>query len=310
MDFRLTIAVAVYNRADIVGRTLDSIAAQTYRPLKVVLVDNNSTDGSYDVLCAWRRRVLAPDFQVEVLRETRQGVSFARNAAMKAVDTEWVYFFDSDDIIQPSLAECAMAAADACPDADIIGWNQRQVSTDGVRIIHDTFYPRHVWFHTVVNGNMTCGRYLVRTGLLRAVGGWDTSFPIMEDLELGCRLLARGAVARKVATREPLFDVVLTDNSLSRSLPEVYIKRSLPLWRKVADYLPENARFWADFSKVYVWACKGRCDMASLNLEDRDWTEGSRLWRLTLKLMYGYTVRGGRGAMRLFLIFSKKSMLG
>ncbi|MGN0223934.1 MAG: glycosyltransferase family 2 protein, partial [Muribaculaceae bacterium] len=49
----LTIVIPVYNRATIVERTLASVAAQTLRPLSVVLVDNNSTDGTLSVLQRW-----------------------------------------------------------------------------------------------------------------------------------------------------------------------------------------------------------------------------------------------------------------
>ena len=46
----LTIVIPVYNRAKKVKATLASVAAQSYRPLSVILVDNNSTDGSPEVL--------------------------------------------------------------------------------------------------------------------------------------------------------------------------------------------------------------------------------------------------------------------
>ena len=49
----LTVVVPVYNRAKLVSRTLDSIAAQTLRPLDVILVDNASTDASKAVMHKW-----------------------------------------------------------------------------------------------------------------------------------------------------------------------------------------------------------------------------------------------------------------
>lgn len=54
MEYELTIVIPVYNRAGIVGRTLESVQRQTLRPLRVVLVDNNSTDATPEVLRAWK----------------------------------------------------------------------------------------------------------------------------------------------------------------------------------------------------------------------------------------------------------------
>ncbi|MDE5631667.1 MAG: glycosyltransferase, partial [Muribaculaceae bacterium] len=65
MEKKLSIVIPVYNRGAVVGRTLQSIAAQTYRPLKVILVDNASADDTAAVLRAWQAEVSAPDFEVE-----------------------------------------------------------------------------------------------------------------------------------------------------------------------------------------------------------------------------------------------------
>ena len=46
----ITIIIPVYNRAKIVGKTLQSVVAQSYRPLNLILVDNNSSDDSLQVL--------------------------------------------------------------------------------------------------------------------------------------------------------------------------------------------------------------------------------------------------------------------
>ena len=46
----ITVIIPVYNRAAVVGATLDSVLAQSHRPLQVVLVDNDSTDGSLQLL--------------------------------------------------------------------------------------------------------------------------------------------------------------------------------------------------------------------------------------------------------------------
>ena len=71
----LTIVIPVYNRAGIVGRTLESIEAQSWRPLNVVLVDNGSTDGTYGVLSRWKDSCKASGINVTLVKEPIPGAA-------------------------------------------------------------------------------------------------------------------------------------------------------------------------------------------------------------------------------------------
>lgn len=307
MEFRLTISIPVYNRADIVSRTLDSVAAQTYRPLKIILVDNNSTDNTLEVLKSWRDKVQAPDFDVKIIQEKKQGLAFARNAALNIVETEWFMPFDSDDIMLPKHVENAMQAVLKTPQADIVGWDQIQISE--TRSCKDRFIPYNLWFYTLVSGDLSSLRYMAKTAVYKLAGGWDGRLPIMEDIELATRLIPLNPKIAKVESPEITCHIMLTRDSLSRQKAENYIAKSIPIWRQIENQIPDKAKRWADFSKVYVWACLGRCNISKLNLKNEDWTTGNALWRLILQLAYHYTSRGGRGAMRLFLLLSNKSTL-
>ncbi|MDE6573922.1 MAG: glycosyltransferase family 2 protein, partial [Muribaculaceae bacterium] len=96
MSARLSIIIPVYNRESIVLRTLESVERQTLRPLKLILVDNGSSDGTLAVLEQWRQEHAAPGFEVEVYSEPVPGACAARNKGLAVADTEFVMFFDSD----------------------------------------------------------------------------------------------------------------------------------------------------------------------------------------------------------------------
>ena len=112
----ITIVMPVRDRASVVGRTLESIERQTFRPLSVVIVDNGSTDITPEIVEKWRRRVDGDDFKVTVVTEPRPGASAARNRGLREVESEYVMFFDSDDEMLPRHVELA-AAYLAPPDA-------------------------------------------------------------------------------------------------------------------------------------------------------------------------------------------------
>ena len=75
----VSIIIPVYNRAHIVGATLDSVVAQTHRPLQVVLVDNYSTDDTLQVLETFKKE--HPSLDVVVTREEHRTAGAAATTA-------------------------------------------------------------------------------------------------------------------------------------------------------------------------------------------------------------------------------------
>ena len=78
----ISVVIPVWNRAGMVGRTLESLAAQTVWPDRVVLVDNDSTDDTARVLRQWAMGRK----DVEVVCERVPGAAAARNCGLAAVD--------------------------------------------------------------------------------------------------------------------------------------------------------------------------------------------------------------------------------
>ena len=69
----MTVVVPVYNRAHLIRRCLDSIYAQTYRPLSVVVVDNASADATAREVTDWIATHHDMDFSIRLLSEMRRG---------------------------------------------------------------------------------------------------------------------------------------------------------------------------------------------------------------------------------------------
>lgn len=214
-----TIVIPVYNRERLLPRTLASVAAQTYRPLHVILVDNGSTDRSSALLDDFARRQSAPDFRVTVCGESRRGAPAARNAGLARATGEWVMFFDSDDEMTPRLVECYMATAAANPDADVI-YTDIQMTDDAgntcikrsPRKFTSRFLCGHI-FHTYLSTQ----RYMVRRRVVDAVGGWNEALPCWNDWELGLRLLLYTSRLVKVPADEPLVMVHTHADSITGS---------------------------------------------------------------------------------------------
>ena len=102
----VSVIVPLYNAAPYIGEALDSILASTYRPIEVVVVDDCSSDNSLDIAHAYA----AEHKEVRVLHQKHQGVSAARNYAIREAQGEWILPVDADDKISPTYIEHAVEA--------------------------------------------------------------------------------------------------------------------------------------------------------------------------------------------------------
>lgn len=96
----VSVIVPLYNKVSYVGRSLDSIAAQTHPDFEVIVVDDGSTDGSDQIAADY------PDKRFRVVSQVNAGPGAARNRGVREAKGRWVAFLDADDEWEPEyLAE-------------------------------------------------------------------------------------------------------------------------------------------------------------------------------------------------------------
>ena len=96
-DTKISIIVPVYNVEEYLARCVDSVLAQTYENLEVILVDDGATDTSGSICDDFA----AKDSRVRVIHKENGGLSSARNTGLEAATGEYIAFADSDDWIEP-----------------------------------------------------------------------------------------------------------------------------------------------------------------------------------------------------------------
>ncbi|MCU0971097.1 MAG: glycosyltransferase family 2 protein [Gammaproteobacteria bacterium] len=109
---RFSIFIPTYNRAHLLPRALESIAAQTCRDFEVVIVDDGSTDGTAALVEAWQGRA---SFPIVYCRQENQGKHGAHNAALPLLRGELTVILDSDDLLVPDALERLARHWDAIP---------------------------------------------------------------------------------------------------------------------------------------------------------------------------------------------------
>lgn len=291
----ITIVIPVHNRAEIVGRTLDSIEAQTLRPLRVVLVDNASTDGSLGVLR--ERAARAPEgLEMLVTEEPEPGAAAARNRGLAEVRSEWTLFFDSDDIMAP---DHCMRALQCAADADIVGWNVRYTDTLGHTSVKP-FAVRDAQYRSLMHGTMATQRYMARTELFRKAGGWDGSVLYWDDIELGARLLKLNPRLRH-ADEDITVDVLAQERSITGTLFSAHLEQAETALAAIERNLGKKGALWTDAKRAILAAdCTLEGSAAGKELLRKAISRHNLRERLTLRAIYTYRRVGLRGAARLF----------
>lgn len=98
---KISIIIPVYNVAEYLPKCLDSILTQTLSDIEIICINDGSTDNSGDIL----QNYATKDNRIKIIKQNNQGISAARNAGLKIVQSEYVMFVDSDDYIAPDMAE-------------------------------------------------------------------------------------------------------------------------------------------------------------------------------------------------------------
>lgn len=100
-DSKISIIIPIYNSEIYLKRCLDSVINQTYKDLEIILIDDGSTDKSYDIC----KQYSLNDSRIKLIHENNAGVSFARNIGLKNSTGEYIGFVDPDDFIESTMYE-------------------------------------------------------------------------------------------------------------------------------------------------------------------------------------------------------------
>lgn len=201
----VSIIIPTYNRAGFIPAAVESVFAQTYKNVEIVVVDDGSTDDTPSKLEEYGGRI-------RVVRQANRGPAAARNRGIKVAGGEIIAFLDSDDLWLPSKLERQVAlltaGGDAVPcclcNARLRAANgDEELSFDVAQI-----YPRFeqgIWLNPA---EILATRFVffnqavaVRRWALDKIGGFDESLWLLEDWDLALRLSTLGPWA---FIREPL----------------------------------------------------------------------------------------------------------
>lgn len=211
--------MGIYNCADTLPEAIDSILAQTYTDWELILCDDCSTDGTYEVAAEYAGRY--PDKIILLRNEVNSRLAFTLNRCLAKATGEYVARMDGDDKCTPDRFEKQLTYLAAHPDAVLCGTAMQRFSDKGglgsvdVRPAEpDKFTP-----HTTVPFNHAT--ILAYKSCYDALGGYTVSPRTVrgQDRDLWYRFFAAGY--KGVNTDEPLYLVREDEAAIKRRTAKV-----------------------------------------------------------------------------------------
>jgi glycosyltransferase involved in cell wall biosynthesis len=185
----VSVIVPCYEQAPYLEEAIESVLAQTYAQVELIVVDDGSPDNA--------ARIAARFPGVRCVRQPNQGLAGARNTGIRESEGELLVFLDADDRLLPRALEAGVAELRAHPEAAFAFGRYRRIGADGTRLDDDEqprpdADPYAIFLRYNYAGIPADGIY--RRSALEAVENFDEGLPGAEDYDLGLRLSGEFAV--------------------------------------------------------------------------------------------------------------------
>jgi glycosyltransferase involved in cell wall biosynthesis len=171
----ISIIIPAFNAASYIAETLNSVLAQTFADLEVIVVDDGSSDHTAKIV----EQIARTDKRVILLSQLNAGVAAARNAGIKVAQGEWLAFLDADDIWYPEKLDRQLQCFQQSDSSVglVYCWSaliQETSDLTGGYIAFDfrgNVCPALTYLNFIGNASAP----LIRRSVIDAVGGFDST---------------------------------------------------------------------------------------------------------------------------------------
>ncbi|MEP9379961.1 glycosyltransferase [Aquabacter sp. CN5-332] len=185
----VSVVIPCYNQGQFLREAIESVLAQTWRPLEVVVVDDGSVDCTPEVMA------LFPG--ITAIRQANGGLSAARNTGLNASRGAFVTFLDADDLLLPNALAAGMEALEKHPDWAFVWGGYRMVDSRGLALGEPSVpgvASRHYDLLLSRNYIAMHATVLYRRDALDRFGGFDISLLSCEDYDLYLRIARESTI--------------------------------------------------------------------------------------------------------------------
>ncbi len=244
----VSVVVPVFNRASLIESTMNSVLAQTHRPLELVVVDDGSTDDTVKVVQDWSASNSSDALTVRCVQQENLGANTARNRGVTESTASFIAFLDSDDSWLPEKTQKQLAELEADEQIGGVycGLQTVDLDTSSVHPVTPRNYStgdllKQMLIQDVTNPT-SC--WMVRKSCFDDVGMFDESLLARQDWDLWIRLSSNYLIA---CVPEVLVQMGEHSGARVRSDPNREISAHKTIFRKYA-HLRSRCPFWVSLA--------------------------------------------------------------
>lgn len=229
----VSVVLPVYNGEKYLKEAIESVMAQTYRNLELIVVDDGSTDQSLAIAKEYEER----DRRIYVVSQENQKLPRALNRGFSLARGEFYSWISCDNRYLPDFLEKMVEELNTHPKADMVFGNQYLIDGEGARI------TGHGWFEFPKNSGAVCfppatpllntianntigAAFLYRAGCDRVLGGYSPNLFLLEDYDYFMRMNSLFRIHHRKG--EPLYEYRFHKDSLTARDQELKITASRP----------------------------------------------------------------------------------
>ncbi len=212
---KVSIIIPLYNSEAYITQTIDSCLAQTHRNIEIIVVENGSTDKSYQVVKS------IDDKRLNIFQISTPNAAAARNFGYQKAKGTYILFLDADDVMASNKIELQLAALSKKPQGWIASCAWAKFKTNTTEAI---ISPQEVWqmqnpvtwcvTSWMGGGMMALSGWLIPKPIIKQAGLWDERLSLHDDGEFMCRVIL--ASKGNVFVEHTVVYYRQQDNSLSR----------------------------------------------------------------------------------------------
>jgi glycosyltransferase involved in cell wall biosynthesis len=246
----VSVVIPCYNQAHYLGAAIESVLAQTYPHVEIVVVDDGSSDNTAAVAARYEC--------VALVRQENEGLAAARNTGIRHSNGDYLVFLDADDCLLPHALEIGVERLDASPEAAFVAGLYSYIDHDGNPLPTPeqpavTGDPYAAFLRVNVAGMHTA---MIRRGVFELVRGFDSSVDACADYDLYLRITSQfpAVFHREIVGLYRQHPATMTrDTKAMRAQVEAVHraqKRRVSGDPELEAAYAEGRRFWADHYPV------------------------------------------------------------
>jgi len=264
--FELTAVVPTFNRRTTLGRCLDSILNQTCPVNSIIVVDDGSTDGTEE----WIRSTYPT---VQLISQSNQGVSSARNTGIRSASTDWIAFLDSDDAWLPDKIERQIEFLQSNSEYKICHTEEKWIYQGKQKKVPPAYAKQGGWIfeRCLPVCAISPSTALIHRSVFDEVGTFDEDLPACEDYDLWLRIASRYSVG--------LVDETLIEKHGGHP-DQLSNQRGLDVYRiKALENILKTGGLKTKYRTLAIVTLQSKCAILANGAEKRDRTEQAEHFR-------------------------------